>query len=166
MTRFLRTADGGLLNAARLDRIDPEKTTGKAGNVIWQARATLEDGGCVTLSLDKAVIETALLPVVGAGPGYVRLRYWDGEGEDGDGLVDRMPIVAWRIAEDVALPVTPDEDRDDALRSGVLLPDGRVVQPFMQTFPDEAAWRGEMDRQVKAQRALSVVTVIRPREAK
>jgi hypothetical protein len=40
----------------------------------------------------------------------------------------------------------------DTLRSGVLLPDGRVVQPFMQTFPDEDAWRGEMDRQVKAQR--------------
>jgi hypothetical protein len=148
MTRFLRTADGGLVNADRVERIDD----GARKGLQWQARATLKEGGYATLSMDKAEIENALLPVVTALPGYVRLCYYADGGDDGGPWVDRMPIVAWRIAEDIALPVTPDEDKDDTLRSGVLLPDGRVVQPFMQTFPDEDAWRGEMDRQAKAQR--------------
>ena len=155
MTRFLRTADGGLVNADRIERLDPEKTTGRVGNVIWRSRAAFVASCDVTLAKDIGEISTALLPVVAAAPGYVRLRYFEAGGDDGGPWVDRMPVVAWRIAEDVALPVTPDEDRDDALRSGVLLPDGRVVQPFMQTFPDEGAWREEMARQVKGQRKAS-----------
>jgi hypothetical protein len=29
---------------------------------------------------------------------------------------------------------------------------GRVVQPYMQTFPDEEAWRAAMDEQAKVRR--------------
>ena len=97
-------------------------------------------------------IERMLLPVVAAAPGYMRLRYW----EDGAAVwVERMPVVAWRIDSDRALPVTPEQDEDAVLVSGVLLPDGRVVMPGLQTFADEGAWRAAMDEQAKAHKPKS-----------
>lgn len=58
-------------------------------------------------------------------------------------------MVAWRIDKDFAIPVAPDEDSTEGncIGSGVLLPDGRVVNPFMQTFADEAAWAAAMAEQ-------------------
>jgi hypothetical protein len=69
----------------------------------------------------------ALLPVVAATPGYTRLRYFTEWSEEGDPGVDRMPVVAWRIDEGVALLVTPNKDSEDSVNcvgSGVLLPGG------------------------------------------
>jgi hypothetical protein len=126
---------------------------------LGRSRATLDDGVSVTLTCDIDFIEPALLPVVVAVPGYVHLRYYD-DAEEGEHdireTVERMPIVAWRIADDIVFPVTPDEDEasSNLIGEGVLLPDGRVVQPFMELFDNEETWRAQMERQAEIQRKV------------
>ena len=68
--------------------------------------AVFRDGDVSTiLTGDVDEIERALAPVVAAAPGYVRLHY-EGEGDDGP-LIDRTPVVAWRITGNGAIPVSP-----------------------------------------------------------
>jgi hypothetical protein len=93
--------------------------------------------------------ELLRLPVVPALPGCTVLRYYLCGGDD-DMLVHRMPVVAWRIDRDGALPVTPDYDYDreasgNLVGTGLLMPDGRVFDREGETtFVDETQWRAEM----------------------
>ena len=70
----------------------------------------------------------------------MRLHY-QGEGDDGP-LIDRAPVVAWRITGNGAVPVSPGEDVpwfNDAF--GVLLPDGRIVDASVgASHDDEKDW--------------------------
>jgi hypothetical protein len=154
MTRFLRTDDGELINPDRIERIG-EVTKPIRG--LERSRATLSDGISVTLTCEIDAIERALLPVVVAAPGYVHLRYYDDaeEGEpDIQETVVRMPIVAWRIAADRALPVLVTELMESSACFGeaVLQPDGQVVAPYEGRWLDEAEWRAEMKAVAKATR--------------
>jgi hypothetical protein len=149
MARFLRTSRG-LINADRIEQI-----TGAAGDPTrGRTRATLSDGEILLLDDRFDEIEKALLPVVAAAPGYKALFYYATGCDDDEPWVKRVPVVAWRIDKDVALPVTPDNDSIASNCTGwaVLMPDGRVVEPYMQTFPDEEAWRAEMAKDAEAQR--------------
>lgn len=92
MTPFLRTTDGDLINADRIERIeDGGSTDGRL-----RSRAIVGDGIRVTLVGDADVIERALLPVVVAAPGYVHLRYYDDAEEGGDGRTNADRGVADR----------------------------------------------------------------------
>jgi hypothetical protein len=139
MTRFLRTTDGGLINVDRIEWIKEGEPVGPLG----RSRATLSDGIGVTLTCDIDFAERALLPVVAATPGYVHLRYYDDAEErehDIQETVVRMPTLAWRIAEDRALPVLATElmESSACFGEGVLLPDGQVVAPYEGRWRDEA----------------------------
>jgi hypothetical protein len=152
VARFLSLGFGDvLINADRIDKI--ERDEGR------RSRAILNDGGSVMVQDAIDVVERSLLPVVAASPGYTLLRFFGGlgtRGPNGECLphagednpyVERLPIVAWRIDDSHARPVTPHDD-DDAISnligSGVLLPDGQVAVPFTGTFENEAAWQAEM----------------------
>ena len=153
MTRFLKTTDGKLVNADRIVRIEEGGRDGSQ----WRSRATLDDGTGATLIGEISVIEQALLPVVAAAPGDVHLRYFDDaeEGEHDIRETDvRMPVVAWRIAENVALPVLAKElmESSDCFGEGVLQPDGQVVASYEGRWSDEAEWRAEMKAVAKATR--------------
>jgi hypothetical protein len=91
------------------------------------------------------------LPVVPAQPGYTVLRYYLGGGDDD--VVHRMPVVAWRIDRDGALPVTPDYDGEasgNLVGTGLLMPDGHVFDREGETtFVDEADWRAQMRNTVR-----------------
>lgn len=65
-----------------------------------------------------------------------------------------MPIVAWRIADDRALPVLAKELTESSACFGeaVLQPDGQVVVPYEGRWPDEAEWRAEIKAVAKATR--------------
>jgi hypothetical protein len=117
MTRFLRTDDGELINADRIER-------------IVRSRATLIDGTGVTLASDTDEIELALLPFVAAAPGYMHLRHYD----DGGGpWIERLPIVAWRIDADIARPV----GRSSARRAG-----RGAIRPDLSRRSDVASGNG------------------------
>lgn len=78
---------------------------------------------------------------------------------DGEPYVDQMPIVAWRIDETRALPVTPDDDDDrisNLIGSGMLMPDGQVVMPFDATFDNEEAWRAELNQRAARDKLRAV----------
>jgi hypothetical protein len=151
MTRFLRTDEGELINAERIERIR-DVTNPIRG--LGRSRATLSDGISVTLTYEIGEIEQALLPIVAAVPGYVHLRYYDGSVEEGGPVVVRMPVVAWRIAEDRALPVLTEERTEDSVCIGeaVLQPDGQVVEPYEGRYPNEEVWRAEMEKRAAAAR--------------
>jgi hypothetical protein len=148
MTRFLQTGNGGLINADIIDTIADEKNQ----HGVWRAVATLRDGSRAALTGPVSRVAQGLLPVVAAEPGYSQLAYFTSE--DGS-FVNRQPIVAWRIEDDCAIPVTCETDSDahNCVGAATLMPDGRVVWPYVQTFKDEAAWRKEMDAQAKARKA-------------
>lgn len=91
---------------------------------------------------------------VPAASGYVHLRYYVEWGEDGGAGVERRPVASRRIDGNTAVPITPDNDdgsSSNLIGSGVLLADGQVVQPYVQTFPDEEAWRAAMAEQAESQ---------------
>lgn len=145
MPRFLRTDDDNVLvNADRIDR-------------IVQSRATLSDGTSVMLANGDDDLERLLAPVVAAAPGYVRLRYHSGMLELGvPAQVERMPVVAWQITEDAAYPIVPGNEigRPYFIREAVLLPDGRVVEVFEETFDDEKAWLAKLEQLAAFNRKL------------
>jgi hypothetical protein len=154
MTKFLRTANGGLINADRIASIRSEKNR----HGVWRAVATVPDHDNVPLSGDLNTIERMLRPVVPAEPGYTLLRYYADFDENGDAEVERYPIVAWRIEEDCATLVTPVDDDGGAsnfIGDGVLMPDGRVIWPYQTTFASEAEWRAAMERIAPAKKSLA-----------
>jgi hypothetical protein len=158
MTRFLKTDDGGLINADRIERIrEREPVGGPRG--LGRSSATLSDGISVTLAYDVDTTRACALPVVAAAPGYVRLRYYDWPAGCGDPEVVRLPVVAWRIAEDCAIPVTLDAAAPGSLCIGeaVLQPDGQVVMPYDGRFSDETEWREEMEMEAKDRRKPKLV---------
>ena len=84
MTRFLRTDDGKLISAERVEYIKEVKGEAVAVFRKGDVSATL------TGDLDEA--EHALAPVVATASGYICLHY-QGEGEGGP-IIDRTPVVA------------------------------------------------------------------------
>jgi hypothetical protein len=152
MMKFLMTTADGLVNVDQIVHIEPADKPGLS-------RALLLDGSRVHIvgALDE-IRERQLLPIIPASPGYTKLTYYDQYNEDGSPGVERMPVVAWQIDESYALPVTPDDPTIPAncIGSGVLMPDGQVVQPYEATYQDEAAWRAAMDRRAKASKPKAV----------
>ena len=64
-------------------------------------------------------------------------NYGEGEGDDGP-LIERTPVVAWRITGNGAVPVSRGEGVpwfSDAF--GVLLPDGRIVMASVSALPQD-----------------------------
>lgn len=110
-------------------------------------------------------IEHAFHPVVAATPGYTLLNYWFDSESRGAPLVSRTPIIAWRIDDgDIASPIVIDDDRgEDGLTSGILLPDGRVIMPCVETFADAAAWLAAMDRRAEESRRCQRINAARER---
>lgn len=163
MTRFLKTVDDKLVNVDRIVRIEEG---GQAGSQ-WRSRATLDDGTDAMLAGYIDEIERALLPVVAAAPGFTVLRY--GELPDGESpLIERLPIVAWRIDRGFALPVTPDDDDEDIysfVMSGVLTPEGQVIGQSGEIYDGEAAWLkhaaqwAAIEREAKAEREAKLALV-------
>jgi hypothetical protein len=129
-----RIVDGG----ERLTRF------GKPKRVIL---AVTDDGGEHELAqfADLSEVEEALLPVVPAAPGYTWLVYFAHDPP----VVERFPVVAWRIDGAEASPVTFEgyAHAGNIVGAGILVPDGRVICPREATFASEAEWAEAMLRQ-------------------
>ncbi len=116
----------------------------------------LQGGDSLEIDGDIDKIRKSLLPVVAAAPGHFVIRC--AEDKDGKPWTYRSQIVAWRIDDDRAIPVTP-LDHDDDSNGAILSPDGSVAMPYDRTFETEAEWFAEMlvrSREEK-QRKLKVV---------
>ena len=87
-----------------------------------------------------------------ASPGYTMLDYY-GDAEAGRG----RPLAGRGVAgcEYIATPIAPSDEA--VMRRGVdptiLLPDGRVIQQYGDTWPNEAAWRAAMDKGARRKRS-------------
>jgi hypothetical protein len=144
MAVFLKTGWNSLINADSIERIH-EPAEEQADDHLTRATAVLKNGERVKLdpTLSVAEIEVMCLPVVPANPGFVLLNYWGSEADDS---VSRIPIVAWKISGDTALPVVPDEMPK---KNGyVLYPDGQVCDAFNTIiWESEEKWLEEMREQ-------------------
>jgi hypothetical protein len=140
MTRFLRTADGGLVNAEHIVRIE-------------RGGAILDDHDETFVKLDKRDsndLDRLLSPVVAAAPGFVRLRYYD-HGDGDQPWIERMPIVAWLVDQFQAYPVVAgDVDDGQGSKEAILLADGQVTEPYGERFDSEEAWRAGMDKRIRS----------------
>jgi hypothetical protein len=146
-TTFLATRQGDLINSAHVRRIvdGGERRLGQPKRVIL---AVMDDGGEHELAqfADVGEVEDALLPVVPAAPGYTWLVYFAHDPP----VVERFPVVAWRIDGVEASPVTFEDyaEAGNIVGAGILVPDGRVICPREATFPSEAEWAEAMLRRV------------------
>jgi hypothetical protein len=160
MTRFLKT-DKGLINVDQIAEIEviarPILREGVFDLRPREARAVLKEGGpprALVANVDE--IELALLPVVAAHPGYTHLLYFPAEKDGDPPLIERAPIVAWRISGNTVIPVTPEDDdgvaHPNCIGIGILQPDGRVAIPGEPLALDEDAWLRSMARRVESYR--------------
>ena len=148
MTQFLNVDFKTLVNVDTIERVF---VVGKKTWVALRGEDRLEVDG----DIDK--IRKSLLPVVAATPGHFVVRC--GEDDDGAPWTHRSPVVAGRIDDDRAIPVTPDDNDGNDADGATLAPDGSVTMPYDRTFETEAEWRDEMlvrSREEK-QRKLKVV---------
>lgn len=130
---LISTLDG-YINSADIVRV----TQGRDYAVIrtrdgetWRAYAEADN---------IAMLSAAVIPAL---PGYTVLT---AHGDEAGGLfVTRSPVVAWRIDEHMAVPVTPD---DECGQIAILCPDGHVIVQHETTFKTEEAWLEERKREV------------------
>ena len=103
MAKFLEADNGDLINADAIQwirRDDEERPI-----------AHFNDGRKpVMLMSGWSDVEMALMPIVAAAPGSMHLRVHRGAAK-----VFRTPIVAWRIDDGVARPITLVDDNIGAL---------------------------------------------------
>ena len=87
-----------------------------------------------------------------ATPGYTILDYY-GDAEAGHEVI-RLPVVAWRVSENIAIPIAPNDEA--AAHCGIyptiLMPDGRVIQQYGATWANETAWRAEKAEEARRKR--------------
>ena len=79
------------------------------GEKTWVV--ALQGGDSFEIDGDIDKIRKSLLPVVAAAPGHFVIRC--AEDKDGKPWTYRSQIVAWRIDDDRAIPVTPLDHDDD-----------------------------------------------------
>jgi hypothetical protein len=112
------------------------RLTGTHKDPVRDTLITLDDGGNVLLRgnhLDRIVEEIGIIP---AEPGYRTVTHW--ADEEGDG-VHMHPIIAWRIEGGLVSPLTPDWGMNDG-DFAILYPDGRVISPGDQWWPNVEEW--------------------------
>jgi hypothetical protein len=82
-----------------------------ATNDVRHSSAVTKDDLTVELLDNIYEINHGLCPVIATAPGYTLLVYNGGENnfDDGTDWVTREPIVAWRIINDQAAPITPED---------------------------------------------------------
>ena len=154
MTRFLCAENDDLINADQIHRIEADGER--------RSKATLINGATVRLFGDLDQIRRLFCPVVAARPGYTALDYY--EDAHGEPVVARMPVIAWRLEGYFVTPVTPADNDMLSLNteSTILLPDGQIVQPGDQIFPNEESWREDMAKQAKSRREQEAEQKSRP----
>jgi hypothetical protein len=118
---------------------------------IWWANGDLEEFAIT------GRIETENYFIVPATPGYELLNYL--EDRNGDMVLERAPVVAWRIEEDqtkehnsdlnliaIALHSTSAESN-----SGVLCPDGKVmIRSYAAIFENVEEWKKSLSEKKEA----------------
>ena len=146
MTRFLRTEDDVLINAGQISRIEAHGE--------WRCRATLLDGSVVWIADEINFLEARLAPVVPATPGPTVLDY--GEDDRGNPVISHLNVVAWRLAEGLALPVTPASDEIFDPQAGP------IIHQYKRILPNDGSWMREMARQAKQRREQNANPKLRP----
>jgi hypothetical protein len=129
MTTWLKIERGALLNPNEVVR-------------IWRHRGTrvaqLKDGGEVELDCDAALYTT----IVPAAAAFELLVAWSED--EGDPIIDRHPIIAWKVGEEVEPIVHHSVPDYGYVGRCVRYPCGRCVDPVNGVWPDERGWRDEM----------------------
>jgi hypothetical protein len=146
MTRFLRIGND-LINVDQIRLIEEGVEGGEEACTI-----TLLDGKTLVFRGTIDRLQRDLGEVVQASPGYTMLEYY-GDAEAGHEVI-RLPVVAWRVSENIAAPIAPNDEA--AAHCGIyptiLMPDGRVVQQYGATWANETAWRASKDEEARRKR--------------
>lgn len=136
---FINTGHGLTIN---LDHVTIIEDCGSGSRGQRRYRAHLTTGESVPIA-DYAIdpLEVMTAPVIPARIGDVLIVVTYCGTDDGgpEVVVEKMPVVAWRVAGTVAEPVTVDELAGNQ-RSGILMADGSVCEPYACSFPTVAAF--------------------------
>jgi hypothetical protein len=99
MTRFLRTG----CDLINVDQIRTIEESAEDGGEICTLTLLTGETKVVRGGIDQ--FQRDLGEVVAAAPGYTMLDYY-GDAQGGPHVV-RLPVVAWRVAADIAVPIAP-----------------------------------------------------------
>ncbi len=148
MIRFIETTRGVHINVSEIVRIEPGPKEGWNSYVVdregaryavqrFDVENLLEEGDAICVSSrpgDRAV-----------------MAYFDDHKDPQEGWLDVLPIIAWRVEGEVAVPIFIEAPSTSYV--GMLLEDGRVICPEDCTFPNQEDFMRAMREREVTRRA-------------
>lgn len=146
MSKFIQTANRGLINTDHVMRITThwDKNSRKHSifcEMVGGESVSAEVFGDVTDELNTC-------PILPAQPGYTLLTFYSLDGKE---CIERSPVIAWKIDTDLGEfhegigLISPSSN---AIMSGILCPDGRVICPGDTFYDNENEWLEYAGKQV------------------
>jgi hypothetical protein len=132
---FIETTLGHLINTDHVAQV------GRSRGQPEKARCVMAGNGdtveVYASSVDELVAAQSLIP---AQPGFTLLTFYL---LGGDEYVERSPVIAWQVdpANGYHKAIGLYWPSDNASMTGVLCPDGRVIDPANTIYDSEDDWR-------------------------
>jgi hypothetical protein len=156
MTVFVETTSGALISLSKITSVSRiyQRTNRHGVEMDYRTVHCDEGGEKQVVEVFEHDLERALeraSPIIPALPGTYRLNWGIDPNTDEEWLT-KDPVIAWRIDEfGVANPVTCEMSSSDP--SVLLLPDGQVVDPDVQSWSDVEFFKKTMREKKKADAA-------------
>lgn len=140
------TTRNGYVNTALCQVVRCSNRKGDKG-YEYTLHVTWNDGTADSFETNNYVSEWDLNedPVVAAYPGFTLLVYY--RDDDNPEWINRSPVIAWKIdtsTGDYHTPMSLDPPASNAIGSGVLCPDGQVVDIGSCGYKSEDDWLADM----------------------
>lgn len=141
MAQWMKAHDGSYVNlahAVRVKRMRSREHPGTSAKQRWVWGVELPDGEMVETTEDDWDVGDHLATIVPAQPGQEAVLVCTGTDGDhrpteDDIWTTRYPVIAWRVdsnPDHTPSPILPDDMPSNG-RIFIVLPDGKLVEPYM-----------------------------------
>jgi hypothetical protein len=128
------------INPSHVKTIKEGSRKQEDGSYEYTLIVEMSDGEMIRQTHHRSLLDETgneLLPIIPASPGYFALEFYAIDDSDSvEFEYESIPIIAWRIDDEMASPIVIDDRRYDAIQS----PDGRVFMPFDESFKSATDW--------------------------
>jgi hypothetical protein len=151
---FIETTRGHLVNTEHVVKIF------RKGDVDRCTVAGTEETVEVYSSIvDELVAAQSIIP---AHPGFTLLSFYPSDSDPE--WVDRSPVIAWQVDASSGFhkAIGLDATSNNVVATGILCPDGQVIDPGNTLYPNEDAWREEARRDAEKIEARKKTKIANP----
>lgn len=125
---FYETSDGEVINLDHLVRVGPSNGRRVLGGMSDGSEISLQD-------YEIGLIVSMTRSIVAARPDdRAVIVTWYGDDNEPTHSTQDVPVIAWALEGDVMAPVFAEPINERQQRAGILMPHGRVCEPFNCTW--------------------------------